>query len=106
MALDLDLLCLSGMGDRLGLLAANNGRRLPPASRGRTLSPLFASPEWGGTDMDRGSLDSAALEPSDIWNGYPTPRLTSAISGDQDRASTIPGAGRTSPAPRHIVRTA
>lgn len=30
-----------------GMLAANDACRFPRANRGRTLSPLFASPEWG-----------------------------------------------------------
>lgn len=30
-----------------GMLAANDARRFPLANRGRTLSPLWVSPEWG-----------------------------------------------------------
>src|SRR3984893_12948885 len=62
-------------------------------------------PNGGRTDVDRGTLDPAALEPSHIWNGHLARRRTTAISGDPDRAGTIPGVGRTSSAPRRLVRT-
>jgi hypothetical protein len=39
------------------MLAANDTWRFPLADRGRTLSPLLASPEWGErTDVDGGNL--------------------------------------------------
>src|SRR6202011_3382326 len=59
----------------------------------------------GGPTWIGGTLDPAALEPSHIWNGHLARRRTAAISGDQDRAGTIPGVGRTSSAPRRLVRT-
>src|SRR5260370_18745156 len=62
-------------------------------------------PNGGRTDVDRGALDPAALEPSYIWNGHLARRRTATISGYQDRAGTIPGVGRASSAPRHLVRT-
>src|SRR5258707_15756843 len=65
--------------------------------RGCCIPRMGGGPKWVG-----GALDQAAIEP---WNGHLVRKRTAAIPGDQDRAGTIWGAGRTCSAPRHLVRT-
>src|SRR6266404_8895437 len=83
-----------------GLLAANDAYRFPLANRDRTFSRLLYPPNGGGPKWVGGALDQAAIEP---WNGHLVRQRTAAIPGDQDRAGTIWGAGRTCSAPRHLV---